>query len=365
MSNYDFLVVGCGMFGATFAQQMAERGKKVLVIEKRPHIGGNCFTENIENINVHKYGPHIFHTSIDRAWEYVNRFAEFNNFVNRPKVRYRDKLYSFPINLMTLYQLWGVRTPAEARRKLKQAAKKIKDNPGNLEEWILSQVGEEIYEIFIKGYTKKQWGREPRELPASIMKRIPIRLNFDDSYYNDKYQGIPIGGYTVMFEQMLKGIEVKLNTDYFEDRNYWNSICSTVVYTGKADEYFDYKFGELEYRGLRFESKVLKGDYQGNAVINYTEEHVPFTRITEHKHFEFKNQEKTVVTWEYPDDYDKSKIPYYPINNKRNQELYELYKKEAEKQDGLIFGGRLATYAYLDMGQTISTALTACEKLNI
>ncbi len=362
MADYDFLIVGCGMFGSTFAQQMAEHRKKVLIIEKRPHIGGNCYTENIKNINIHKYGPHIFHTNIDKAWEYVNRFAKFNNFVNRPKVRYKDKLYSFPINLMTLYQLWGVKTPAEAKRKLEHVVIP-KSNPANLEEWALSQVGEEIYRIFIKGYSTKQWGREPKELPAGIMKRIPIRLNLDDNYYNEKYQGIPVGGYTKMFERMLQGIEVKLNTDYFINRNYWNSIGSTVVYTGKADEYFDYKFGELEYRGLRFESDILKGDYQGNAVLNYTEEKVPFTRVTEYKHFEFKNCDATVVTWEYPDDYDQSKIPYYPINNKRNDELYNLYRQEAEKQDTLIFGGRLATYSYLDMGQTISKALKACEKI--
>jgi len=362
MADYDFLIVGCGMFGSTFAQQMAEHGKKVLIIEKRSHIGGNCYTENIKNINLHKYGPHIFHTNIDKAWEYVNRFAKFNNFVNRPKVRYKDKLYSFPINLMTLYQLWGVKTPAEAKRKLEHVVIP-KSNPANLEEWILSQVGEEIYRIFIKGYTTKQWGREPKELPASIMKRIPIRLNFDDNYYNEKYQGIPVGGYKRLFEHILDGIEVRLNTDYFEARDHWDSIASAIVYTGKIDEYFGYKFGELEYRSLRFESKVLNGDYQGNAVINYTEESVPFTRITEHKHFEFKNQRKTVVTWEYPDDYDQSKIPYYPINNKRNDELYNLYRQEAKKQDRLIFGGRLATYSYLDMGQTIFKALTACEKI--
>ena len=364
MADYDFLTVGCGMFGAVFAQQMTERGKKVLVIEKRPHIGGNCYTESVENINVHKYGPHIFHTSVDRAWEYINRFAEFNNFVNRPKVRYRDKLYSFPINLMTLYQLWGVRTPAEAARKLKHVAIPM-SNPANLEEWVLSQVGEEIYEIFIKGYTTKQWGKHPKELPASIMKRIPIRLHFDDNYYNDKYQGIPNGGYTKMFERMLEGIEVKLNTDYFADRHYWNSVGSTVVYTGKADEYFDYKFGELEYRGLRFESEVLQGDYQGNAVINYTEEQVPFTRITEHKLFEFKDCDKTVVTWEYPDDYDQSKIPYYPINNERNNRLYDLYRQETEKQERLLFGGRLATYTYLDMDQAIANALALAERLRV
>jgi len=364
MSRYDFLIVGSGMFGSTFAQQMAERGKKILVIEKREHIGGNCYTENIEGINVHKYGPHIFHTSNEDAWTYVNRFAKFNHFVNKPKVRYKDKIYSFPINLMTLYQLWGVKTPAEAQQKLKEVAVAI-DNPKNLEEWILSQVGEEIYEIFIKGYTKKQWGKDPKDLPVSIVKKVPIRIDFNDSYYNEKYQGIPIGGYTKMFERILEGIEVKLNTDYFEGRSYWDSVAKTVVYTGKIDEYFDYKFGELEYRGLTFETKIFDGDYQGNAVINYTEGNVPYTRIVEHKHFEFQNCEETVVTWEYPDNCDRSKIPYYPINDERNNSLYSRYRQEAEKQKWLIIGGRLAGYAYIDMAQTISAAMKACEKLNM
>ncbi len=350
------------MFGAVFAQQMAEHGKRVLIIEKRNHVGGNCHTESVEGIQVHKYGPHIFHTSNNMVWEYVNRFADFNNFVNRPKVRYKDKIYSFPINLMTLYQLWGVESPPEAKRKLEQVTIP-KNNPRNLEEWILSQVGEEIYEIFIKGYTTKQWGKEPKELPMSIIKRVPIRLNFDDNYYNDKYQGIPIGGYIKLFEQMLEGIEVRLNTDYFVNKDYWNSIAAKIIYTGKIDEYFDYKFGELEYRGLRFESKVFNGDYQGNAVINYTEQKLPYTRVIEHKHFEFKNQDKTVVTWEYPDDYKKSKTPYYPINNKRNNEIYNLYKEEAKKQESLVIGGRLATYSYLDMDKAVAAALRSVENL--
>jgi UDP-galactopyranose mutase len=351
------------MFGATFAQQMAERGRKVLVIEKRSHIGGNCYTEDFENIQVHKYGPHIFHTSIDRAWKYVNRFAEFNNFINRPKVKYQNKLYSFPINLMTLYQLWGIKSPDEAKEKLKEVVVP-NDNPRHLEDWILSRVGQEMYEIFFKGYTKKQWGKDPKELPVSIIKRVPIRLNFNDNYYNDKYQGIPIGGYTKLFERMLEGIEVKLNTDYFANRQYWDSVADTIVYTGKIDEYFNYKFGELEYRGLRFETKLMVGDYQGNAVINYTEEQVPYTRTIEHKYFELKNQDKTVVTWEYPDNYDESKIPYYPVNDERNNQLYNLYKQEAAKQKKLVLGGRLATYAYLDMDQTIDAALTTCERIS-
>jgi len=363
MRHYDFLVVGAGMFGSTFAQQMAEYGKKVLIIEKRSHIGGNCYTEIIDGINVHKYGPHIFHTNYEEAWAYVNRFARFNNFVNRPKVRYKDKIYSFPINLMTLYQLWGVKTPEEAQQKLKEVVIP-NDESRNLEQWILSQVGEEIYKIFFEGYTKKQWNKDPKELPANIIRRIPIRLNFDENYYNDEYQGIPIGGYTKMFEKMLQGIEVRLNTDYFVDREHWDSVGDVVVYTGKIDEYFDYKFGQLEYRSLMFENKALNGDCQGNAVINYTEEKVPYTRVIEHKHFEFRNYDKTIVTWEYPDDYDRGKIPYYPINNEKNNKLYSLYKAESKKYPNLILGGRLAAYAYLDMGQTIFSAIEMCKRLS-
>lgn len=362
MKRYDFLVVGCGMFGATFASQVSACGKKVLVIEKRPHIGGNCYTENIEGINVHKYGPHIFHTSDEEVWKYVNRFAEFNRFVNRPKVRYKDNIFSFPINLMTLYQLWQVKSPTEAKCKLEQVVIP-NDDPGNLEEWILSRVGKEIYQIFFKGYTKKQWKKEPRELPASIIKRLPIRLNFDDNYYNDKYQGIPIGGYTNMFEKMLEGIEVKLNTDYFADRNYWDSIADAVIYTGKIDEYYDYKFGTLEYRGLRFENEFLEGDYQGNAVINYTQEEIPFTRIIEHKHFEFKDQAQTIITREYPQQYHKNDVPYYPVNIPSNNKLYEKYKKEAEKKKGLVLGGRLATFRYLDMDDVILSTLKLVKDL--
>jgi UDP-galactopyranose mutase len=349
------------MFGAVFAQQMVEKGKTVLVVEKRGHIGGNCYTEELENIHVHKYGPHIFHTSDEKVWEYVNRFAEFNHFVNRPKVIYKGKLYSFPVNLMTLYQLWDVTTPAEAKRKLEKVAIRT-SKPQNLEEWVLAQVGEEIYEIFIKGYTKKQWQKDPKELPASIIKRVPIRLTFEDNYYNDRYQGIPIGGYTNVFERMLNGIEVKLNTDYFADRDYWDSVGSKVVYTGKIDEYFGYKFGQLDYRSLRFETKVLDGDYQGNAVVNYTEAEVPYTRVIEHKHFEFNNQAKTAVTWEYPDRYEEGKIPYYPIHDARNSELYNSYKQEAEQKKGLLPGGRLATYTYLDMDEAVAAALSAAEK---
>ena len=362
MAKYDYLVVGCGLFGITAAHQIGKKGKSVLVIDKRSHIGGNCYDEQIEQVNVHKYGPHIFRTNDKAIWEYVQEFSEFNHFVNRPKVRYKDVLYSFPINLMTLYQLWGTKTPSEGRKKLEEVIIPC-DQPQNLEEFVLSQVGPELYEIFFKGYTTKQWGKTPKELPASIMKRIPIRLNFDDNYYKDKYQGIPIGGYAKMFKKMLKDVEVQLNAEYFEKKEYWDSLAQTVVYTGKIDEYFSYEFGELEYRSLRFESKVFEGDYQGNAVINYTEESIPFTRITEHKHFEFNDCDKTVVTWEYPQPYDSDKIPYYPINDQKNTLIYEQYKNLAAKQKKTIFGGRLATYSYLDMNDTIREGLKTASQL--
>ncbi|MHC4759364.1 MAG: UDP-galactopyranose/dTDP-fucopyranose mutase family protein, partial [Planctomycetota bacterium] len=291
------------------------------------------------------------------------RFAKFNNYINRPKVFYKEKIYSFPINLMTLYQLWGVKTPKEAAEKLNEATVAMKDAK-NLEEWILSQAGEEIYNIFIKGYTTKQWGKKPKDLPVSIIKRIPIRLTFNDNYYDDKYQGIPKGGYTEMFKKMLSKVEVKLNTNYFDRRNHWDSAASVVLYTGKIDEYFDYKFGELEYRSLKFDSKVFEGDYQGNAVINYTDEEIPYTRVIEHKHFTFDEHLKTVVTWEYPEDYNRGKIPYYPINTVENNKLYKLYKSQASKIDNLILGGRLASYSYLDMDDVIAIALESCESLS-
>ena len=361
MAHYDFLVVGCGLYGIVFARQMTDANKKVLIIEKRNHIGGNCYTEEYQNINIHKYGPHIFHTDNKTVWDYVNHFAQFNNFINRPKVFYKDKLYSFPINLMTLYQLWNVLTPAQAEKKLK-ATLVPNDNPENMEDWAISQVGRQIYEIFIKGYTKKQWGKNPNELPSNIIKRLPIRLTFDDNYYSHRYQGIPIGGYTIMFGKMLDGIEIKLETDYFDNKSYWDSVASNVVYTGKLDEYFNYKYGELEYRGLRFENKILKGDFQGNAVINYTDEALAYTRVIEHKHFEFIQNKNTVVTWEYPDKYDKNKIPYYPVNTDTNNKLYERYEQEAVKEKNLILGGRLAQYKYLDMDQVMLAALETSRK---
>lgn len=361
MKQYDYLVVGCGLYGIVFARQATNANKKVLIIEKRNHIGGNCYTEEYKNINLHKYGPHIFHTDNKIVWDYVNRFSEFNNFINRPKVFYQNKLYSFPINLMTLYQLWAVQTPEQAQKRLKELIVP-NSNPKNMEEWAISHVGKQIYEIFIKGYTKKQWGKSPDKLPVNIIKRLPIRLTFDDNYYSHRYQGIPIGGYTRMFQNMLQGIEVRLETDYFEKKSHWDSFANRIVYTGKLDQYFDYKYGELEYRGLKFENKILKGDYQGNAVINYTDENVPYTRVIEHKHFELLQNENTVVTWEYPDLYDRNKIPYYPVNTDSNNKLYNKYEQKAGEEKNLILGGRLAKYKYLDMDQVVLAALTSSRK---
>lgn len=360
--NYDFLIIGGGLFGATIANELKRNKKKCLILEKKNHIAGNCYTENIEGINIHKYGPHIFHTNNEEIWKYVNQFAKFNNFVCRTKVNFKNKIYSFPINLFTLYQLWGVTTPKDAEIKLDEVRLKIK-SPSNLEEWILSQVGEEIYEKFIHGYTKKQWGREPKELPESIIKRLPIRLNFDDNYFFDKYQGIPIDGYTKMIENMLEGIDVVLNENFFDNRNYWESKSRNIIFTGRIDEFFNYKYGELEYRSLKFEhEKINQKDFQGNAIINYTEDLIPYTRIIEHKHFEFGNQNYTYITKEYPDIWDKTKIPYYPINNKRNEYIYNQYKNLKINND-VIFGGRLAEYKYYDMHQIIGSALLKSKKI--
>ena len=360
---YDYLIVGCGLFGATFANRAKAKGYKCIVIDSRDHIGGNCYTEEVEKINIHKYGPHIFHTNNSEIWNYVNKFAKFNNFINRPKVNYKNKIYSFPINLMTFHQLWGINTPKEAEEKLKEIKIKI-DNPSNLEEWILSQVGQDIYYTFIYGYTKKQWGIEPKELDSSIIKRLPIRLNFNDNYFFDLYQGIPIGGYTKMMENMLEGIDVLTHENYFDKRDYWNSKSKRIVYTGKIDEFYDYKYGELEYRSLRFETeKHSIKDYQGNAVVNYTEYNIPFTRIVEHKHFEFGDYNYTYITKEYPEKYSKDKIPYYPINNEKNNYTYNKYK-DLNQKNNIVFGGRLAEYKYYDMHQIIGSAINKADKLN-
>ena len=361
--SYDYLIIGAGMFGSVCARELVNAGKKVLVIERRSHIGGNCYTEEMDGINVHMYGPHIFHTSSDEAWNYIRKFSEFNNFVYRPMVKHQDKLFSFPINLLTLYQVYGVQTPEEAKNKLEQV-RIPNTNPSNMEEYVLSVVGRDIYEIFIKGYTTKQWHRTPDKLPSDIIKRLAIRTNFDTNYYRDKYQGIPIGGYTKIFEKMLSGIEVVLNVDYFEDRNFWDSKAKKIIFTGQMDRFFDYKFGQLEYINMKFEhERVNVPDYQGVAAINYTSENVPYTRIVEHKHFEFKETPSTIITREYSLGVDTNSIEkYYPIGDIKNLTKYNEYKSLANQNTNVIFGGRLAEYKYYDMHQVITNALNIIKK---
>lgn len=353
---YDYLIVGAGMAGSVFAHEAHKRGKRVAIIDSRNHIGGNCYTEEIDGIHVHKYGPHIFHTNSDEIWLYINQFARFNHFVNRPKVSHGGNIYSFPINLMTLYQLWGVKTPAEARAKLDEVRIQC-DNPRNMEEWALSQVGKEIYEKFVLGYTTKQWMRTPDKLPASILKRLPIRLTYDDNYFTDRYQGIPMGGYTQMFEMMLRGIERHLECDFFDDREIWHRISRKIVYTGPIDKLWMNCFGPLEYRTLRFDEERLDGDFQGNAVVNYTESSVPFTRIAEHKHFDMLASPKTVITREYPAEWTGKEIPYYPVNDEENDARYRKYRGLAEQNDKYIVTGRLGRFQYFDMSPVIAMAL--------
>lgn len=358
MSKYDYLIVGAGLFGCVFAREAADKGKRVLVIDKRGHIAGNIYTEEVEGINVHKYGAHIFHTSDKAVWEYVNRFAEFNNYINCPVARYKDELYNMPFNMNTFSKMWGIRTPAEAKEIIeRQRAEAGITQPKNLEEQALSLVGRDIYEKLVKGYTEKQWGRRATELPAFIIKRLPVRFIYDNNYFNDRYQGIPMGGYTRMCEKMLSGIEVRLGVDYFADKAELDALADKVLFTGMIDEYFGYRYGELEYRSLRFESETLDCDnYQGNAVVNYTEYEVPYTRVIEHKHFEFGAQPKTVVTREYPAVWHKGDEPYYPVNDDRNNVLYAKYKALADAEPHVIFGGRLGMYRYYDMDDTVSAA---------
>lgn len=363
MSKYDFLIVGCGLWGSVFAEQCKKNNKKCLIIEKRNHIAGNCYTENKDNIHIHKYGPHIFHTNNKEIWEYVQKFSEFNNFVNKPKVMHGGKLYSFPINLMTMQQLWGVKTPHEAIQKVNAVKVKI-NNPQNLEEWILSQVGEALYYTFIHGYTKKQWGTDPKNLPSSIIKRLPIRYYYDENYYFDNYQGIPTNGYTGMISNMLEGTEVQLNVDYFAKQEYYDSLAKHTVYTGPIDKFFNYCYGELPYRSVKFRhQKVDIKDYQGNAIVNYTDYDIPYTRIIEHKHFT-KNysHDFSYITTEYPQDWSKDIDPYYPIGSDVNTEKYNQYKKLIDNKK-YIFGGRLAEYKYYDMHQVIGSALAKFKKL--
>ncbi len=361
---YNYLIVGSGLFGSVFAHEANKRGKKCLVIEKRNHIGGNIYTENIEGINVHKYGAHIFHTSNKKIWDYIQQFAEFNRYTNSPIARYKNEVYNMPFNMNTFNKLWGVFTPEEAKKKIEEELKNSNiDEPKNLEEQAIKLVGKTIYEKLVKGYTEKQWGMKATELPAFIIKRLPVRFIYDNNYFNDLYQGIPIGGYTQIIEKMLFGIEVKLNYDYFEHKNELENISEKIIFTGPIDKYYDYKYGELEYRSVCFETEVLDMEnYQGNAVVNYTEYEVPYTRIIEHKHFEFGTQSKTVISKEYSDKWTKDKEPYYPINNDKNNLLYEKYKELASKDKNIIFGGRLGQYKYYDMHKVIEEALNCVEK---
>lgn len=362
---YDYLIVGSGLYGAVFAYEMKKKGKKCLVIDKRNHIGGNIYCERIEDINVHKYGAHIFHTSDKKIWEYINQFAEFNNYINSPIARYKDELYNLPFNMNTFSKMWGIVTPQEAKDIIQsQIADLNITNPENLEEQALSLVGRDVYEKLIKGYTEKQWGRDCKELPAFIIKRLPLRFTYDNNYFNDRYQGIPIGGYTRIIEKMLEGTEVLLNTDYKEFAAKNGNVSNKVLYTGMIDEYFDYQLGVLEYRSVRFEQERYEMDnYQGNAVVNYTDREVPYTRIIEHKHFEFGKQPVTIISKEYSSEWHKGDEPYYPVNNEKNDSLYERYCQLAESEKNVIFGGRLGSYKYYDMDKVIEAALKKVEEL--
>ena len=367
--KYTYLIVGSGLYGATIAQQAKKAGKSVLVIDKRPNIGGNIYTEKIEGINVHKYGAHIFHTNNKEVWDYVTSFVDFNRFTNSPVANYKGELYSMPFNMYTFNKMWGVVTPEEAAAKIEEQKKEITGEPKNLEEQAISLVGRDIYEKLVKGYTEKQWGRDCKDLPAFIIKRLPVRLTFDNNYFNALYQGIPIGGYTKLIEKMLEGIEVRLNVDYLENKEELDKLAEKVIYTGPIDAYFDYKLGTLEYRSVRFENEILdKPNFQGNAAVNYTDRETPWTRIIEHKWFEFGKDEngndlpKTVISREYSSEWKLGDEPYYPVNDTKNSTLYEQYKALAEAEDNVIFGGRLGEYKYYDMDKTIEVALAAAKK---
>ena len=364
--KYDFLIVGAGLFGAVFAHEMTKKGKKCLIIEKRDHIGGNIYTKEEHNINVHQYGAHIFHTNKKEIWDYINQFANFNRYTNSPVANYKGELYNLPFNMNTFYQMWGVKTPDEAKNMIeKQKAESKIENPQNLEEQAISLIGKDIYEKLVKGYTEKQWGRKCSELPAFIIKRLPVRFTFDNNYFNDLYQGIPIGGYTRIIEKMLENIDVKLNTDFFDDRQKWIDMADVIIFTGMIDQYYDYCYGELEYRGLNFEFETLDVDnYQGNAVINYTDVETPFTRIIEHKHFESVDSPKTIITKEYPKSWSKGEEAYYPVNDEKNSKLYEKYVELSKNEDKVIFGGRLGMYKYYDMWNVIDESLRLVDKLS-
>ena len=363
---YDYLIVGSGLFGSVFAHEMHKKGKSCLVLERRPHVGGNIYCENKDGINIHTYGAHIFHTSNKKVWDYVNQFVEFNNYVNSPVANYKGELYNLPFNMNTFTKMWGVVTPKEAAEKIaQQRAEAGITDPKNLEEQAISLIGTDIYTKLIKGYTEKQWGRSCKELPAFIIKRLPVRYTFDHNYFNDRYQGIPVGGYNKLIEGLLAGIEVRTGVDYLKHRDEYKDMAKRIVYTGPIDEYFGYKLGTLEYRGLRFETERLEEEnHQGVAVMNYTDRETPWTRIIEHKHFEFGTQPVTYVTKEYPADWQPGEEAYYPVNNARNQSLYEQYAALAQNEQNVIFGGRLAEYKYYDMDDVVESALkvVSCEK---
>jgi UDP-galactopyranose mutase len=362
--KYDYVIVGSGLFGAIFAYEMNRAGKKCLVIEKREHIGGNIYTENDEGINVHKYGAHIFHTNDKEIWDYINQFASFNNYINSPIAVYKNELYNLPFNMNTFSKLWGIKTPDEAKKIInEQIIKSGIVDPKNLEEQAISMVGTDIYEKLIKGYTKKQWGRDPKDLPSFIIKRLPLRFTYDNNYFNDRYQGIPDGGYTPIIEKLLCGIEVLTSTDFFDKKEFYEKLANKVLYTGPIDELFEYRLGMLDYRGLKFESeKIASENFQGSAVVNYTEESIPFTRIIEHKHFESANSEKTVITREFSTEWELGDERYYPVNDDTNQELYKKYRLLSKSKDKYILGGRLAEYKYYDMHIVIRSALNKVQK---
>ncbi len=367
--RYDYLIVGAGLYGSVFAREMTDAGKRVLVIDKRPHIGGNAYTEEVEGIHVHRYGAHIFHTNSRAAWDYANRFAEFNRFTNSPVANYKGELYSLPFNMYTFNKLWGVVTPEEAAAKISEQRREIIREPRNLEEQAISLVGRDVYEKLVKGYTEKQWGRDCRELPAFIIKRLPVRLTYDNNYFNALYQGIPNGGYTGMIERMLRGIEVRLGVDYLKDRTALGALARRILYTGPIDAFYDYALGALEFRSVRFETEILdKPNFQGNAVVNYTDRETPWTRIVEHKWFQFgldddgREIEKTVISREYSSEWRPGDEPYYPVNDEKNSSLYQQYHALAEKERNVLFGGRLGDYKYYDMDQVILAALAAVRK---
>ena len=360
---YDYLVVGAGLYGAVFTREAIKAGKKVLVIDKREHIGGNIYTEEVEGIQVHRYGAHIFHTSNKKVWEYIQQFAEFNNYVNSPIANYKGEIYNMPFNMNTFSKIWNIVTPEEALVKIEEQRAEIKGEPQNLEEQAISLVGRDIYEKLVKGYTEKQWGRDCKELPASIIRRLPVRFTYNNNYFNDRYQGIPEGGYTAVIERMLEGADVILQEDYLKNKQEWDKKSKKIIYTGPVDAYFDYTYGPLEYRSVRFETEILdKENYQGNAVVNYTDRETPYTRVIEHKHFEFGTQKKTVISREYSSEWKLGDEPYYPVNDAKNTELYQKYKILADQEEKVIFGGRLGEYKYYDMDKVIAVALDMAEK---